>query len=202
MRYTLWSRSRLVGHTDLDIHTITPTMREGFIEPTVVGRQLLADATGVWRAMAEAKRGRRARGGVGANDSALIRDAVLRRQGLDLELRDKHGAVFDCEFIRVTDLFDLERVVDEMSDTEEEEEAEFEISLSGLSGQARDDALSRRAETDAEISTAVADMREEQDEGHMFGSAWPPAPPEDPRWETMQYLIQVHVRGDEWDEDP
>jgi hypothetical protein len=199
MRYTLWSRGRLVGHTDLDIHTFTATMRQGFIEPTAAGRAVLADATGVWRAIAEVKRDRRARGEVEVNDSAPIRDAALRREGLDLELRDEHGTVFDCEFIRVADLFDLETVVDEMSDTPEEEEAEFEIHLSGLSGEARDDALAHRAEFEAEVDAAVAEMMEEQDEGHRFGSAWPPAPPDDPRWETMQYLIQLHVRGNEWD---
>lgn len=199
MRYTLWSHERLVGHTDLDVHTITPTLRQGFVEPTTEGRELLADATSVWRAMAEVKRGRRARGGIGANDSSIFRDACRRRDGLHLEMRDTHGAVLACEFIRVTDLFDLESVVDEMSDTAEEEEAEFEISLARLSGEARDDALARRAEFEAEIEAAVAEMTAEQDEG-MYGSVWPPVPPEDPRWDTMRYLIQVHLRGDKWDE--
>src|SRR3954470_17489846 len=59
MRYTLWSRGRLVGHTALDIHTMTCGMRQGFVEPTLEGRQILADATGVWRTMAEVKRGGR-----------------------------------------------------------------------------------------------------------------------------------------------
>ena len=53
---------RLLGYTDLDIHTETPTMRQGFIEPTAEGRPLLEDATGVWRAMADRKRAKRARG--------------------------------------------------------------------------------------------------------------------------------------------
>lgn len=27
----------------------------------------------------------------------------------------------------------------------------------------------------------------------MFNSSWPPPRPEDPRWETMQYHLQVHL---------
>src|SRR4051812_31479911 len=108
MHYTLWSGSRLVGHTDLDIFTVTPTMRQGFIEPTPEGRQILADATAVWRAMAEVKRGIRARGGAGANDHTLFEEAVLRGEGLDLRLRDETANPFDCDFIRIYDLLDME----------------------------------------------------------------------------------------------
>src|ERR1041385_8272566 len=73
MRYTLWSRGRLVGHTDLDIHTVTSTMRQGFVEPTEDGRAILVDATRVWRAIAEMKRARRARGeGRDSDDHSLV----------------------------------------------------------------------------------------------------------------------------------
>ena len=139
MRYALWSRGRLAGHTDLDIRTVSPRMRQGFVEPTLEGRSLLADATGVWRALAEVKRDARARGEPGRNDDALVRAAATRREGLDFELRDEHGVVFECEFIRIYDNFDLENgITDDMNDTEEEEEAAFEIMLSSLSGEARE----------------------------------------------------------------
>jgi hypothetical protein len=201
MRYTLWSRGRIVGQTDLDVHTVTPTMRQGFIEPTPEGAPLLADATGVWRALAEVKRGKRARGETGANDDELILGAMRRREELELELRDENGTLFHCDFIRIYDRFDIDGgVVDEMSDTEEEEEAEFQIRCSSLSGEARDEALAQRAEMDAEIEAMVAEMRAEQDERTMFGSAWPPPPPEDHRWETMQYLLQVGTTGTDWQE--
>lgn len=196
MRYTLWSRGRLVGRTDLDVHTVTPTMRQGFIEPTPDGAPLLANATGVWRALAEVKRDSRARGTPAAHDDSLVLAAIERREQLDFELRDENGRVFDCDVIRVCDLFDLDRgIAEEMSDTEEEEEAEFQIYLSGLSGQPRDDALASRAELFADIEAMVEEMREERDERIMFASAWPPPAPEDPRWETMQYLLQVHLKG-------
>jgi hypothetical protein len=196
MRYTLWSRGRLVGRTDLDIHTVTPTMRQGFIEPTTEGMALLADATAVWRALGEMKRGTRARGDTGANDRDLFQSAVDRRENLDFELRDETGTVFDCDFIRITDLFDLERVTAEMTDTEEEEEAAFQIRLSGLSGKARDEALAGREETNAEIEELMDEMMAEGDEDMMFGSASPP-PDTDPRWDTMQYLLQLYLKDTE-----
>jgi len=36
---------------------------------------------------------------------------------------------------------------------------------------------------------------EERNESEMFGSGWPPAPPEDPRWDSMQYHLQVYLEG-------
>src|SRR4051812_24788448 len=123
MRYTLWSGKRLVGYTDLDVHTVTPTMRQGFIEPTEEGKPLLADATGVWRAMAEMKRDMRARGLSTTDDRGVVLEAMRRREGLEFELRAEDGTVFEREFIRISDLFDLNSgVVDEMCDTEEEME--------------------------------------------------------------------------------
>jgi hypothetical protein len=199
MRYTLWSRGRLVGHTDLDVHTVTSTMRQGFIEPTDEGRTLLADATGVWRTMAEVKRAARARGGPGESDSELFMAAVQRREDLDFELHDAQGAQFECDFMRVTDLFDMENgIVDEMCDTEEEQEAEFQIRLSGMSEEDRGKALAERADSEAEIEEFVRDMMDEREERVQAG--WPPLAPEDPRFDTMQYLLQVHMRAPAWEE--
>jgi hypothetical protein len=196
MRYTLRSRGCVVGYTDLDIHTVTPTMRQGFIEPTEEGKPLLVIATGLWRAMAEVKRGKRARGGPSAGDDALILQAMKRREELDFELCDENETVLEFEFIRLYDLFDLHAgVVDEMSDTEEEEEAEFQIRVSALSGEAREDALAERARMNAEIEAEVDEMLSDRDERSRFGSAWPPPPPVDPRWETMQYHLQAVVKS-------
>jgi len=201
MRYTLWSGGRLVGRTDLDISTITPTMLQGFVEPTPEGRQLLADATGVWRALAEVRRGCRARGERSPNDDALVLESMRRREDLAFELRNENGILFECDFIRICDLFDLDNgIADEMSQTQEEEEAEFQIGLSALSGDAREEALARRAEADAEVEAMVSDMLADQEERSAFGSGWPSSPPADPRWETMQYLLQVHLKGDEWED--
>jgi hypothetical protein len=102
MRYSLRSRGRVLGYTDLDIETITPTMRQGYIEPTPEGRPLLADATGVWRAMADQKRAQRARDGEkAAEDDERVTEAMNRREALNLELHDEHGEVLACAFMRV-----------------------------------------------------------------------------------------------------
>jgi len=196
MRYSLRSGERVLGHTELDIETITPTMRQGFIEPTPEGRPLLADATGVWRAMADRKRAQRARDGEKAvEDDELVDEAMRRREALNLELYDERGEVLACAFIRVHDLFDLNAgVVDDMSDTEEEQEAKFEIYLSSLSADDRAEALAQRAETEAEIEAIAADLLEERDEEQLLGSSWPPPPRDDPRWETMQYRLQVFLK--------
>jgi hypothetical protein len=205
MHYTLWSRGRLVGHTDLDIETVTSSMRQGFVEPTEEGKTLLADATSVWRAIAQMKRERRARGdGPEKDDHRIVLAAMERREALDLELRDEAGVRFDCEFIRITDLFDMNAgVVDEMSDTDEEEEAAFQKRLSALSGDARETALAQRAEMQERIAAGVeemlADFEEQQADQEAIGSAWPPPPAEDPRWETMQYLLQAHLAPPGWE---
>ena len=195
MRYSLWSGKQLLGYTDLDINTDTPTMRQGFIEPTPEGRPLLEDATGVWRAMAERKRAERARDGdESSKDDELVTSAMSRREALNLELRDEHDVVFDCDFMRVYDLFDLHAgVVDEMSDTEEEQQADFEIYLSSLSPELGADALAQRAITDAEVEALVAEVLEQREERELLGPGWPPAR-EDPRWDTMQYHLQVHLK--------
>jgi len=195
MRYSLWSRGRLLGYTDLDIHTETPTMRQGFIEPVPEGRPLLEDATGVWRAMADRKRAERARDGdESSNEDELVTSAMSRREALNLELHDEHDVVFDCDFMRVYDLFDLNAgVVDEMSDTEEEEQAEFEVYLSSLSPENGADALAQRAAIDAEVAALVAEVLEQREERELLGSG-SPEEREDPRWDTMQYQLQVYLK--------
>jgi len=196
MRYSLWSRGRLVGYTDLDIHTVTTTMRQGFIEPVPEGKPLLEDATGVWRAMAAEKRARRDdEGHVAADDNDPVMQSMNRCEALELELRDEEGYVFEFEFLRIYDLFDLKNgVVDAMGDTEEEEQANFEIYLSSLAPEDREKALAQRAAAGLEIEELFAELSEEWEEMELFGSGWPPLPAEDPRWETMQYHLQVHLK--------
>jgi len=167
MRYTLWSHGILVGHTDLDIPTVTPTMRQGFVEPTAEGRPALIDATGVNRVINENRRRRHEQGGeMTDEDMRLFRAACDRREALDFELRDETGQLFECEFMRVWD-------IREMS-------FEFEID----------------AEMDADlIDEMIDDQEEEEDEEDRFNSSWPPAPAPDERWDTMQYHLQVHLKG-------
>jgi hypothetical protein len=161
---------------------------------------MLADATCVWRAMAEIKRGIRARGVRVDNDDAIFLAATNRREALDFELRDEGGAPVVHDFIRITDLFDMNAgVVDEMCDTPEEEEADWQIQLSALSGEERDQALAERAALDADIETLMTQLQEraeeQEEEERMLGSSPQQA---DPRWDTHQYLMQVHFRPQGW----
>jgi hypothetical protein len=197
MRYTLWSRGRLVGHTDLDIHTISENMRQGFVEPTEEGKPLLRDATAVWRTMAERRRAQRARDGVELpGDLDLVMASMDRREALNLELRNEEDEVFQCDFMRVYDLFDYKAgVIDEMCETPEELEVDYQLFLSEMSPEERAEAEATRAEDDAEIEEFIAAWKEGRDEEAMFHSSWPPQPEEDPRWDTMQYHLQVFLKG-------
>jgi hypothetical protein len=134
----------------------------------------------------------RARGGEAVPaDGDPVRTAMDRRELLRLQLRDERGDVFDCESIRIYDLMDD---VDEMNDTEEEEQAAFEIYVSSLEPEERAEALAQRAADQAEIEEFAALWLEERKEREMLNSDWPPPAPEDPRWDTMQYHLQVHLK--------
>src|SRR5215467_6650169 len=98
MRYTLWSRGRVLGHTELDLPHVQDRVRMGFIEPTETGTRVLPDATGVpAAAQALAKAAKRA---VDLRYDALtefadFRAACDRREALNLELRDEMGVLFE-----------------------------------------------------------------------------------------------------------
>ena len=185
MRYTLWSHGRLIGYTDLDIHTVSLNLRQGFVEPTEVGQQLLEDATGVPRAMVIARKAQRARGGTQTKeDHDVFVEACNRREALNLELRDDNGEIFECDFMRVYDLQDDSSdelaALDEVDDPTEAESSDS----------TSDDGLGSTAE---EIEEMVQQWLEDKSEEEMFHSAWPPPPPPDPRWDTMRYLLQVFL---------
>src|SRR4051812_9118174 len=101
MRYSLWSRGQLIGHTDLDIECISPDLRMGFLEPTDEGKQAILDATGVHAVCA--KRPSSWRDDPDPEYLEEFQAACARREALDLELRDEAGAVFRCAYMRITD---------------------------------------------------------------------------------------------------
>ena len=170
MSYTLWSRDRLLGHTDLDIPCVQDFIRQGFIEPTDLGNRLLPDATGVPRACAASERAARAAGKRWPErDLTEFRRACARREALDLELRDETGERFTYEFLRVYDLQD--RSGDDFEDDDEPLSPEVEAAI---------------AEEVAEISESF--------EEDVYGSSWPPP---DSRWETMRYHVMVHLRRED-----
>jgi hypothetical protein len=196
MRYTLWSHGCLVGHTDLDIHTVTPTMRQGFIEPTPEGAAALRDATGVMRTMAE---DRQKAGTPGYSREAyldLFQAACERREAVEFELRDEQGEVFECEYMRVYDLREMESQWGPASpEAEAAEERELQAHLESLSPEDRAELEASMAADEAMIAEWLDEMKEDQAEEEMYHSSWPPPPAPDERWETMQYHLQVFLKG-------
>jgi hypothetical protein len=166
VRYSLWSHNRLLGHTDLDIPCVTTHLMQGFIDPTGEGSKLLPRATGVPRA-SSAGLVRNLSEAEQRGREAEFRAAVSARESLDLELHLEDGSVFPCDFIRVYDLRD-DWLDDESLDDDEPLDPEIQ------------------AEIDADVAAWEEDRNSE---------AWSPPAPEDPRWDTMQYLIQVFLEG-------
>src|SRR5215475_5276312 len=122
MQYTLWSRGRRLGTTELDLPHINDRVRMGFIELTEDGVRLLPDATGVpaaARALAKAAR-RAARGrGDAVTEFADFRAACDRREALNVELRDEMGVVLPCEWIQVNDIDEELWTEDDLYDDED-----------------------------------------------------------------------------------
>jgi hypothetical protein len=167
MPYTLWSHGRLLGHTDLDAPHFQDQLRHGFIQPTPLGEELLADAVRVFRLCA-ASRGR-------VKDDAYL-EAFLRavdaREAQHLMLRDESGAVFDCDFIRVYPTVDLSNDDEESDDWQ--------------NASAIDSGPFECEEEEFDVYTQLED-----DGGFSEGEY----EPDDIRWTTMEYFIQVFLKG-------
>lgn len=141
MRYSLWSRDRLLGESDLDYDTGgLPGFRMGELTPTPLGDQLLPVVTNVTRVLLEARRARRRaeREGNGASDPssdermttewADLQEAAAHAEGLELQLRAPDGTVVPTEHIGVQDCEYLaavgeEAVNEELEDFDPEVEA-------------------------------------------------------------------------------
>lgn len=98
MPYTLWSRNRLIGETDLGFIYRENRYRVGWFHPNEVGERLMPAATGVGPAM-------RAEFIMGP-DSTLNADllaAIDQCESLDLELRGPDGEPFETESIGIID---------------------------------------------------------------------------------------------------
>ena len=97
-QYTLWSRGRMIGITDLGFIYREHGHRCGWFHPNEVGERLMPAATGVRPAM-------RADFMIGPDPTlqADILAAVDAEDALDLELRDANGDRLDTEYIGITD---------------------------------------------------------------------------------------------------
>jgi hypothetical protein len=98
MRYTLWSRGRLVGETDLGFVYRRDGFRCGWLHPTEVGDRLMAAATGVAPAL-------RTVSTIGPDPTARadLLSAVDQEEALELQLQGPDGGVIATEDIGIID---------------------------------------------------------------------------------------------------
>ena len=112
MPYTLWSKDRLLGESELDYIGNTDKHMMGDFIATDAGEQLMPIITGVRRAIIEMGRARRA---VESSDRwkpdairsseeyADVAEATAHLEGLELQLRDPAGQIVAADWIDVTD---------------------------------------------------------------------------------------------------
>ncbi|HEX7942925.1 MAG TPA: hypothetical protein VF488_14025 [Gemmatimonadaceae bacterium] len=102
MPYTLWSRGRLLGETDLGFIYREDGLRCGWFHPTDLGDRLMPAATGVAPAL-------RTEWAIGpdATTRADVLSAVDHEDALELELRGPDGAVIATKSISIIDTYYL-----------------------------------------------------------------------------------------------
>lgn len=187
MRYSIWSHGTIIGYTELDIECISPNLRMGFVEPTPGGRQALLDATGVHAVCATRPVSWREEH-TEASRKYLdeFTAACERREALNLELRDESGDIFPCAFMRIHDHF-----LQWPEPTEEDDP---------LNDPDLDPELRAQLEADAaEFQEWLEELEEDRKADEW---KWADEEP-DPRYDTMQYTIQVFLREyDKWEDAP
>jgi hypothetical protein len=130
VRYTLWSRGRLLGKTDLGFVFRPNGFRCGWFYPTALGDRLMPVATGVAPAL-------RTMCMIGRDPTAEadLQSAVDQEAALQLELRGPDGAVIATKDIGIVDthyLLELARAdVREEDERFPEEEASVAEMLEG-----------------------------------------------------------------------
>ena len=123
MKYTLWSRGRLLGELALDFVRCIPGMRVGFLYPSPLGEQLLPLAGEA--AAATIAFGLSARGCANVDELrrttayADYRAAADATEASQLELRDADGAVIATHHIAVCDYGYLDELDDELADDDD-----------------------------------------------------------------------------------
>jgi len=98
MPYTLWSRNRLIGETDLGFIYRENRYRVGWFHPNELGERLMPAATGVGPAM----RAEQILGPDGTLSADLLA-AIDQFESLELELRGPSGERFETEDIGIID---------------------------------------------------------------------------------------------------
>ncbi len=122
MPYTLWSKGRLLGHTDLGFIANTETTKMGWFHPTEIGERIMGVMTEPSRVILgySKEMGKEAL----ATDLAAAGDRI---EALELELRSPEGNALAVKDIGIND---TERLMALASDClDEEEETDFTATL-------------------------------------------------------------------------
>ena len=128
MRYTLWSRDRLLGETDLEFLFREDGFRCGWLHPSVLGTRLMPTATDVPPAL-------RTLYNIGPDATARadVASAVDLEQALELQLRRPCGALVATESIAIIDTHYLLSIangdVRDQESLDRDEEAQSEVPL-------------------------------------------------------------------------
>jgi hypothetical protein len=111
--YTIWSRGRLLGESDLDYETAFPDSRFGDFNPTEYGEKLMPMATGLSRALIDLSRSRdnwwslphscRCDAMRRTTEYADAKAAEDHVEALELELRGPDGRVIPTSSIGIQD---------------------------------------------------------------------------------------------------
>lgn len=115
MQYTITSRGRPIGTTDLGFRYRPGASRIGWFQPNADGERLMpvvSAVTATTRVYAQSIRRRRRSPGVGARDgdATLLADVAEARQhagALDLELHAEDGTLIPTEIVSIQDTEEL-----------------------------------------------------------------------------------------------
>ncbi len=131
MPYALWSRGRLIGHTDLGFVRCLPNRRTGWFHPTAEGERVMAIAVAVPPAIeAYVARTRELTCDVSevqdeldrSTEGADLSAAFHHLEALDFQLRRDDGSVVPTEDVGIVDTHRLIALARELTEHEEAEE--------------------------------------------------------------------------------
>lgn len=164
--YSLWSRGRLLGETDLGFVYREHRFRCGWLQPTELGERILPDAVGVSPAI-------RAEFMMGPDVTleADVLAAVDREEALELELRGPGGCKIETQSVYVVDTHYLRAL--SCHDSPEDQMDEEPLT----------------PEQEAEIEEFVAAWKEEHEGDADFSQ-------DDEEVELPRYQLQVFLVDD------
>ena len=167
MQYTIWSRGRLLGETDLGFIARENRFRTGWFHPNEMGERLMPAATGVSPAM-------RAEYIMGHDETvhADLLEAIDLCDSLELELRGPNGKTIDTEHVFITDTHYLLSLAD-ARDADPYDEEDVKLT----------------PEEEAEIEEFVAAWKAEHSEADQAVAESQATETEMPRYQVQVRLI-------------